>query len=63
MYRYNKAFQIYQVMKTTYPDKPAKDFNDWMRHIQRQISMLRVIELVNNRQVFMPLETKQKHKQ
>ena len=24
-------------MKTVFPEKPAKDFNDWMNHIKREI--------------------------
>ena len=23
-------------MKTVFPEKPAKDFNDWMNHIKRE---------------------------
>jgi len=29
-------------MKTTYPDQPAKDFNEWQNHIQKSAEELAV---------------------
>lgn len=35
-------------MHTVYPTHPAKDFNDWMCHIQKQLQVHRFIDRINS---------------
>lgn len=38
-------------MKTVYPDKPAKDFNEWIKYIHRQLRYYHFVEKINNNEV------------